>query len=139
MKSFISYTGHYLAPDYSGELKSKVLECAPYDKRHTSKNLKEDFDRMGKEFQIENKMVHVNVDNASNVQGAVQDLECESDGCLAHKLNLSVKDPFKDSPEIREIQTKMNGTIHFTRKSNEGKKFLMECQTLAGFESKGLE
>ena len=46
--SFITYTAHYLAPDLSGELKSKVLECARFDRRHTSNNLKEDFDRIGK-------------------------------------------------------------------------------------------
>ena len=76
------------------------------------------------------------MDNAANVQGAVHDLDCECDGCLAHKLNLGVKDTIKESPEVEEIKTKMNGTIKFTRTSNEGKKYLMECQKMAGFEGR---
>ena len=130
---------HYLCPDYTGKLKSKVLECNKFDKRHTSINLKEDFDRIGREYEIQDKTVHVNVDNAKNIQGAVQDLDCESDGCSAHTTNLSVKDTLKDSPEVKAIEAKMNGTIKFTRTSNEGKKFLMECQGHAGFECKTLK
>ena len=76
----------------------------------------------------------MNVDNAANVQGAAHDLDCDCDGCTAHKFNLIAKDGIKASPEIKEVQTKMNGTIKFTKKSHEGKKFFLECQTLAEYE-----
>ena len=81
--------------------------------------------------------MHVNVDNAANVQGAVHALDCECDGCVAHKLNLGVKETVKETPEIKDIEAKMNGTIKFTRTSNEGKKHLMECQKLAFGEDTG--
>ena len=50
--------------------------------------------------------MHVNVDNAANVQGAAHDLDCDCDGCAAHKFNLIAKDGIKASPEIKEVQTK---------------------------------
>ena len=134
--SYITYTAHYLDQNYDGTLKSKVLECAKFDKRHTSENLKEDMERICDEFNIQTKKTHVNVDNAANVQGAVHALDCDCDGCTAHKFNLVAKDGIKNIPEVKEVQTKMNGTIKFTKKSNEGKKFFMECQTLAEFEGK---
>ena len=115
-------------------MKSKVLECAKFDKNHTSANLKDDMDRVCTEFNIQTKRVHMNVDNAANVQGAAHDLDCDCDGCTAHKFNLIAKDGIKGSPEIKEVQTKMNGTIKFTKKSHEGKKFFLECQTLAEYE-----
>ena len=43
----------------------------------------------------------------------------------------------KESPEVKDIEAKMNGTIKFTRTSNEGKKYLMECQKLAFGEDTG--
>ena len=122
-----------MAPDDSGTLKCKVLECDKFDKRHTSKNLKDDFDRIKDEYDI--NIVHANVDNAKNVQGAVKELDGDSDGCAGHTFNLTAQDAKKASPEIKAVETKMNATIHFTRNSNEGKKYFQNCQKLAGFKS----
>ena len=66
--SYLSYTAHYCKPE-TGVLQKKVLECAKFSKRHTSENLKSDFERVGAEYEFFPKIVHACVDNAKNVQG----------------------------------------------------------------------
>ena len=102
--------------------------------RHTSINLQEDLERVTKENNIEKKHVHTCADNAANIQGALSAMDADHDGCAAHKINLVAKDSIKNCPELKALEQKMNGTIHFTRKSNEGKKFFFQCQEIAEYE-----
>ena len=66
----ITYTIHYADPNGTGELKSKVLECAHFNPRHTAKNLEADINRIRDDFEIEKKLVHLCADNAKAQQNA---------------------------------------------------------------------
>ena len=125
-----------MSPDGTGVLKSKILECAKFNLRHTSQNLKEDIERVTQEFGIEEKHVHSCVDNANNIKKAASSMDTQHDGCAGHKFNLTAKDTIKDCLELLALEKKMNGTIKFTRISNEGKKYFQKCQEWAGFEGK---
>ena len=93
-QSYTTITAHYI--DTEWKQKSKVLYTRSNGKAHTSANLEDEMKSCFVEFGIENKVNFIVTDNASNITKAASDLKTNHP-CLAHTLNLAVKDALKET------------------------------------------
>lgn len=111
--SYVTYTYHYMSYDWCME--STVLKTMYFDRPHTGQALSENFQKVLKEFKIENKCISVVTDGGSNVILCSNLLNLHRFGCIAHSCNrliqhdlLESKDP--DIKKINEVIAKLRKT-----------------------------
>nr|CAI5837647.1 unnamed protein product [Callosobruchus analis] len=114
--SFIAITVHYLA-EAGQELKlcSYLLDCFDYEERHTAQNLASILQEKFVEWKIENKIVCVVSDNASNILSAVRIGGWRSHGCFAHTINHLVQNGLRS---IKPIIDKVKAIVAFFKRSS---------------------
>lgn len=88
-RSYMAVTAHFI--DYDGKMSSVCLGCEHFDQRHTSDNLAAFLKKIAGEWKINNKIVAIVTDNASNISNAVRQLHYRHVGCFAHSINLVVQ------------------------------------------------
>ncbi|KAL4009459.1 hypothetical protein ACER0C_003311 [Sarotherodon galilaeus] len=74
---------------------SCLLDCFEFSDRHTSENLAEELLKVAKEWDVQNKVVCCVTDNAANITKAIKILKWTHHPCLAHTINLVVRDALK--------------------------------------------
>lgn len=128
-QSYVSYTGHFLTPQFTP--KNYCLKVENADESHTAVNLAKSLSDCLSEWtsvaQRENKMKIVIVtDNASNVQAAVNKLpQCSHLNCFDHTLQLAINDAVKNCTEIQEMVLKAKTiTTNFKHSSKNTTKLL---------------
>lgn len=94
---------------------SSLLSCFEFSDRHTAENLADELLRVAKDWKIENKVVCCVTDNASNIVKAIKLLKWTHFPCLAHTLNLIVRDALK---VIKPTVDKVKGMVEFFHKSS---------------------
>ena len=70
------------------------MDCFEFSDRHTSEKLAEELLRVAREWDVENKVVCCVSDNAANIK-AIKTLKWTHYPCLAHTINLIVRDALK--------------------------------------------
>lgn len=101
----LSYINYNLIFHHKGDLKTILLEVAPYNEKKTGVNLKEDLKRVMKEFGISEKFVYLVSDNARNNKAAFKEAQNDSEmriiariPCIAHNIhNLVYTDIFNSN------------------------------------------
>ncbi|XP_072394799.1 E3 SUMO-protein ligase ZBED1-like [Diabrotica undecimpunctata] len=89
-KSYISVTAHFIK---DVKLHSIVISTTELSEHHTSLNIANALRTILLNWEIFDKIVTIVTDNASNMKKAVKDfLNKRNDFCVAHTLNLVVKD-----------------------------------------------
>ena len=81
-------------------------------------------------------MCHTCADNNKAQQNAIADQPGDCDGCFGHTNHLVVTDSIEKAPVIKAVVDKMNGTIHFSTRSNLAKPYFKDCQRMAKYPSK---
>lgn len=127
--SYVAFTAHFL--DANFQLRSVLLECSASDLPHTSANLSSELNRVVHEWGIEDKIILAVSDNASNVQKALKELGWEHLGCIAHTINLIVKDGLKHQV-IQTIIEKVRTIVKHFRRSNKANEKLVKYQQNLG-------
>ncbi|GBO20152.1 Putative AC9 transposase [Araneus ventricosus] len=113
-KSYLAVTTHFI--DSTTELRTFLLDCSKMDSSHTSQELSKQIKRISHEWEIDNKIVAIVTNNASNIVGGVHDSGFRSLTCFAHSLNLVVR---KGLLEIKLPIDKVKQVMeHFKRSSN---------------------
>lgn len=111
---FIGVTAHFI--DNNFELKSILLEVDSSSINHTSQNLARELDRITSDWGLQDKILLCLSDNAANIKKAIIDeLHWKHLGCVAHTVNLIVKDALElelVNPLISKIS---NIVSHFKR------------------------
>lgn len=90
--SYMSVTCHFVEND---KMLSCLLDCFEFTDRHTSENLAEELLKVAKECDVQNKVVCCVSDNAANITKAIKILKWSDHPCLAHTINLTVRDALK--------------------------------------------
>ncbi|XP_045483055.1 zinc finger BED domain-containing protein 4-like [Harmonia axyridis] len=111
--SYVSITAHFI--DENFDLKSILLECSTCDSSHSSENLSAELRRVTREWGIERKVIFAVSDNTANIQKAIQDIGWKHIGCLAHTINLLVKDALKNEDIQKTIDKVREIVNHFDR------------------------
>ena len=133
-----AFTVHYVDWDI-GKLKSKILECAYFDKSGTSNNLEEEVERINRKYKITEKVVLEVADNAPDIQKALDQAEVPKLGCFAHKLNLCAKRPIDTTEAIQELKSKLSKIVRLTKVSSNAKRALRDYQRKVGYTGKHLD
>ena len=134
-ESYMAYTAHFLDLD-SGELVTKILECARFDKSHHSENLQQDIERICTEYNLWKKIVNITADNAPNIQLAIRLTGIDVLGCLAHLINLIIKNAISQCPEVVTLENKMSDTINYLKKVQMQINSLYNVRKLLGQKKK---
>ncbi|KAK3854720.1 hypothetical protein Pcinc_038814 [Petrolisthes cinctipes] len=119
--SFMAVTCHYIE-DY--KMKSCLLDCFEVSERHTSENLAEELLKVAQEWKIKHK-----VDNAANIVKSIKLLKWTYLPCLAHTINLIVRDALK---VIKSTVDKVKGIVEFFHKSTTATQKLKNTQRQLG-------
>ncbi|CAI5450137.1 unnamed protein product [Caenorhabditis angaria] len=91
-------------------------------KRHTSNYLKTSMEDVLKEFQITDKVVVLIRDGAANAIKAAELMDVPHYDCLAHKINLAVKDGLDVFSELSNIVGKLRTICTLLNKSSVARK-----------------
>ncbi|XP_069600377.1 zinc finger BED domain-containing protein 4-like [Ranitomeya imitator] len=120
--SFMSVTCHFIE---NYKMVSCLLDCFEFTERHTSDNLAAELFRVVKEWHIECKVVCCVSDNAANITKAIKGLKWTHYPCLAHTINLIVKDALK---MVKPTVDKVKMLVKFFRKSTTATEKLESIQ-----------
>ena len=130
-----AFTVHYVNWKV-GELKSKVLECRPFEKSGTADNLEEELKEVTEKYKITKKIVLNVADNAPDIQKALRLFGCSKRGCYAHRFNLGAKYAVDNHAGIQDLKTKLSKLVRLTRISSKAKNALKECLKKVGYTGK---
>ncbi|CAB1311835.1 unnamed protein product [Coregonus sp. 'balchen'] len=108
---------------------SCLLDCFEFTDRHTAENLAVELLRVAKEWQVEDKVVCCVSDNAANITKAIKVLKWTHHPCLAHTLNLVVRDALK---VIKTTVDKVKAVVEFFHKSTVAAQKLKSTQRQMG-------
>lgn len=111
-KSFLSVTSHFL---FDNVLSSRTLNAAELPDRHTGEHISQRLENIFCEWDIKYRVTTIVADNASNVKSAVEKLQLYNyHPCLAHTLNLTVKESISKSDDINTVIEKSRRIVtHF--------------------------
>jgi hypothetical protein len=104
---------------------SCLLDCFEFSDRHTSENLAEELHRVAREWGMENKVVCCVTDNAANITKAIQLLKWTHHPCLAHTINLFVRNALK---AIKPTVDKVKAIVEFFHRSTAATQKLKSTQ-----------
>lgn len=127
-QAYLSYTAHFLTPDFSP--RNYCLKVENSDESHTATNLAKSLSdcvlEWTTEVQRESMQIIIVSDNAANIQAALSRLPKYIPlNCFDHTLQLVVSDAVKHCNELREAILKAKTiSTHFKHSSQNMKKLL---------------
>ncbi|CAG4992891.1 unnamed protein product [Colias eurytheme] len=127
VNDFISLTAHGVNNNF--ELKNYCLAVFPFEgERHSGENIAENLRELFKNWGIDEQVRAVVTDNAPNMGLAVTQVGVKRIRCMAHSLQLVLKDAFSGEEKINEMITKARSIIGHFSHSTLGHKILTEMQ-----------
>nr|XP_054591712.1 E3 SUMO-protein ligase ZBED1-like [Nothobranchius furzeri] len=107
---YISFTVHYLTPDW--QLESHCLETQFFPEVHSAQNIAEFFENMLEEWEInKTDLVSITTDNAANMTKAFEEFPDVWLGCFGHNLNLAISKALK----IQRVETAVRTCRHLVQ------------------------
>lgn len=97
-ESYVAVTAHYLNKNF--EFQHFLLDYAVMRRQHTSLNLASEISRIVTEWNLQDKVLLVVTDNASNIKNAITNLNWNHFGCFAHTINLIVKEALANDNDL---------------------------------------
>ena len=99
--SFMSLVAHFIID--SMEKKDLMLRCWKFDESHTAENISSNILSHIQSWDIEEKLVCVVRDNAANMITGMCVDNIPSLSCLAHSLQLIIKDGIFQQPSVQQL------------------------------------
>ena len=125
-QSYCCVTVHYITDTWC--LKSAVLETFEFNCDHTADNIASKLHTVATSWGIDEKVVCVVTDNASNMVSGISKTGWRHLPCFAHTLNLIVQDSIKKNSELSEIQNKYKEVVSHFHRSVKSSDKLKEVQ-----------
>ena len=131
--AYLSLTAHYLDEDFQSH--SKCLTVENFNDRHNAPNIKDTMQTALDEFDIKKESVHLAVrDNASNMVAGLREADIPNVGCLAHTLELVVKEAILDSQESLDTLAAFRKLVGHYKHSVVASAALKKVQETHGIE-----
>ena len=105
-----------------------VLETCRFPGQHTADNISLELKRITDEWAITQKVIAVVTDNGANMVSAVHKAGWKHYPCIAHTLNLVVKDGIKAVHEVVQLLTKCSSIVSFFHHSAKATEKLKQLQ-----------
>lgn len=137
-KAYLSVTVHFV---YGSILQSFTLSTTEIAKDHTSNNITDALKSIFTEWGILDKIVACVTDNASTMKKAIADLQKRNIFCIAHTLNLAVKDSIPmnltneartEAKELNDLLSKCRALVGHFKHSTKSSYKLQEIQKQMG-------
>ncbi|XP_073341911.1 E3 SUMO-protein ligase ZBED1-like [Pagrus major] len=122
----MSVTCHFVE---NYKMASCLLDCFEFSDRQTCENLAEELLKVAKEWDVENKVVCCVSDNAANIRKAIKILKWTHHPCLAHTVNLFVRDALK---VMKPTVDKVKAIVEFFHRSTTATEKLKSTQRRMG-------
>ena len=129
--SFMSLVAHFILTN-SFEKKSVMLSCWKFDESHTAENISASILSHIQSWDVEEKLVCVVRDNASNMVAGMRVAELPSLPCLAHTLQLIIMDGIFQQPSVQQLLTSARSIVGFYNRSNTAFHTLKQIQNQLG-------
>ena len=135
--SYLSLTCHYITGDLS-QHQQVCLHAAPFNDHHTGEHIAAMINKCFHSWNITSK-VHVVVrDNGSNFVAGLRDAGIPNIPCLAHTLQLVVKDGCLAQPAVVDLTAKARKLVGHYKHSNIALQLLLKIQEQLGLSPKRL-
>lgn len=126
VNDFISMTAHGLDKNFG--LKNYCLEVFPFEgENHSAENIARNLSQLFQDWHISERVRAVVTDNAPNMGLAVTRVGVQRIRCMAHSLQLVLKDAFFEE-KINAMITLARSIIGHFSHSTSGRKILTEMQ-----------
>jgi len=122
--SYMSVTCHFIE-DFC--VASCLLDCFEFSERHTADNLAQQLLSVAAEWGVDKKVVCCLTDNAANVSKAIKTIGWMHLPCLAHTINLVVRDAL-GLQASKPIIDKVKEAVEYFHRSTVGAQKLKETQ-----------
>jgi len=122
--SYMSVTWHFIE-DF--RVPPCLLDCFEFSKRHTADNLAQQLLSVAAEWGVDKKVVCCLTDNAANVSKAIKTIGWMHLPCLAHTINLVVRDALGLQASTPIID-KLKEAVEYFHRSTVGAQKLKETQ-----------
>ena len=124
--SYMSVTCHIIE---DSSMSSCLLDYFEFSNRHTSENLAEELLRVAREWQVDGKVVCYVSGNAANITKAMKMFNWTHHPCLAHTINLIVRDGLK---VMKPTVDKVKAAVEYFHMSTIGAEKLKSTQCQMG-------
>ena len=134
--SYISLTCHYITEDFTQQ--QVCLHAAPFNDHHTGEHIGAMINKCLQCWSLADK-IHVIVrDNGSNFVAGLRDAGIPNIPCLAHTLQLVVKDGCLAQPAVVDLTAKARKLVGHYKHSNVALQSLLKIQEQLGLSPKRL-
>lgn len=125
---FMAVTAHFFCAK-TNTMVHKCLECVPFPEiSHTAINILNFLTQVFKEWEIENSVVGIVRDNGADITAALNISKYEAYPCVAHTLQLVIKDGCMDHSKISNVVKKAKKLVGNFKKSSKNTKILKSLQ-----------
>ena len=131
--SYNGLTAHWLnLKTYEHE--SRLIDVSEFKVNHTAENLKKDYNRNIQKYGLDTVLTCT--DSAENIKKAMKENMKETGiiwiSCFGHDNNLIFVYGYKRTQAIIDLRQKLSDFVTVTKKSNNAKMFLIECEIAVG-------
>ncbi|CAH1110400.1 unnamed protein product [Psylliodes chrysocephalus] len=128
---YTAVTAHYMDDNFV--MKSVLLECSNITDHHTSENLAKELQRIVSDWGVHDKILLAVSDNAANIKNAIDTkLKWKHLGCVAHTINLIVKDGLNCDETVTTTIGKVKSIVGFFRRSTISNQKLLTSKKPSG-------
>lgn len=133
-EDYMAITAHfYSGEQYALKMTHKCLEVIPFTEiSHCADNIKKFLLEVLDEWGIIPKLVAVVRDNGTDITAALARCNFNAVKCVAHTLQLVVKEGLMENPKMKNILTKSKKLVGCFKHSAKNTKMLKTCQAQLG-------
>lgn len=137
MEAFLAVTCHYI--NRHDQLATLLLGVKPFPMTHTAAHIAAEIASMIAEWGLTNKIRCIVTDSASNMIATVNNLNLRQSKCIAHCLNLVVKNSIDATSGLDAIRAMSRKIVTFFKTSTTAKERLCQTQQQLGHPVKKLK
>ncbi|XP_046387499.1 zinc finger BED domain-containing protein 4-like [Ischnura elegans] len=130
-EDYMAVTAHfYSGAKYALKMTHRCLEVVPFTEvSHTAVNLKSFLLKVFSDWSISSKVVAIIRDNGADITAALNRSQFEAISCVAHTLQLVIKDGLMNNKKITTLLKKTKKLVGSFKHSAKNSKLLKSCQT----------
>lgn len=137
MDAYLAVTCHFI--NKKDQLSMLLLGTKPFPRTHTAAHIAEEIASLMADWGLVNRVRCIVTDSASNMNATANNLNLRQNKCIAHCLNLVVKNSIEATPGLDEIRSVSRRIVTYFRTSTTARERLSQVQQQLGRGGKKLK